>query len=82
MEAMIRQHFYWPIIRSAVQKEDMNCELCQRTKRSAKQNGKLPAKMAEETPLNKLCVDLIGPYKIRSKGGRAFNLKIHYNDRP
>ena len=32
-----------------------------------KKNGKLPAKIAEETPWNKLCVDLIGPYKIRRK---------------
>ena len=30
-----------------------------------KKNGKLPANLAEETPWNKLCVDLIGPYKIR-----------------
>ena len=26
--------------------------------------GKLPAKLADKTPWNKLCVDLIGPYKI------------------
>ena len=26
-------------------------------------NGKLSAKLAEETILNKLCVDIIGPYK-------------------
>ena len=31
-------------------------------------NGKLPANLAEETPWNKLCVDLIGSYKIRRKG--------------
>ena len=30
--------------------------------------AKLPAKMALETPWNKLCVDLIQPYKIRRKG--------------
>ena len=29
---------------------------------------KLPAKLAEETPWNKLCVDLIVPYKIHIKG--------------
>ena len=31
--------------------------------------------MAEETPWNKLCVDLIGPYKIRIKGKYPLILK-------
>ena len=31
-------------------------------------NGKLPAKLAEETPWKKICVDLINPYKINRKG--------------
>ena len=35
----------------------------------------LPAKMADETPRNKLCVDLIGPYKIRRKGKDPLILK-------
>ena len=30
--------------------------------------GKLSAKLAEEIPMNKLCVDLIRPYFIRRKG--------------
>ena len=33
-----------------------------------KKNGKIPAKLAEETLWNKLCVDIIGPYKILGKG--------------
>ena len=36
MEAMIRQHLYWPGIRDSVQKEVNNCVTCQRTKRSNK----------------------------------------------
>ena len=40
-----------------------------------KKYGKLPAKLAEETPPNKLCVDLIGPYKIRIKGKDPLILK-------
>ena len=31
--------------------------------------------MAEGTPWNKLCVDIIGPYKIRRKGKGSFILK-------
>ena len=32
-----------------------------------KKNGKLPAKLAEKIPWNKICVDLIGHYVIRRK---------------
>ena len=34
--AMILQHFYWPSIREAVQKELINCDTCQHTKCSNK----------------------------------------------
>ena len=44
------------------------CPLCQRTKQRQKKYGLLPPKEAEATPWDKLCVDLIGPYKIRRKG--------------
>ena len=39
----------------------MKCDVRQRTKWSTKKCGKLPAKLAEETLWNKLCVDLTGP---------------------
>ena len=55
--------------------EVTRCDACQRTKFSTKKYSKLPAKMAEETPWNKLCVDLIGPYKIRRKGKEPLILK-------
>ena len=42
---------------------------------SQQKNGKLTAKLEEETPRNKLCVDLIGPYKIRRKGKDPLILK-------
>jgi transposase InsO family protein len=44
------------------------CPLCQRNKRRQKKYGFLPPKDAEAVPWEKLCVDLIGPYKIRRKG--------------
>ena len=40
-----------------------------------KNYGKLPAKLAEETPWNKLCLDLIGFYNIRRKGRKPLILK-------
>ena len=35
----------------------------------------MPAKLTEEIPWNKLCVDLIGPHKIRKKGREPLILK-------
>ena len=67
-EAMICQCLYWPDIRDNTQEEVNNCDTCQHTKQSNKKYGKLPAKLAEEIPRNKLCVDIIVPYGIRRKG--------------
>ena len=67
-EATIRRHFYQPDIRDAVRKEVSNCDTCQRKIRPNKKYGKLPAKLSEEIPWNKLCVDLMGPYVIHRKG--------------
>ena len=49
--------------------------MCQPTKRSTKKYGKLPAKLPEEIPWNKIYVDLIGPYKICRKGKETLILK-------
>ena len=40
-----------------------------------KNYGKLPTKVAEEIPCNKVCVDLIDPYKIRHRGKETLILK-------
>ena len=39
------------------------------------QCGKLTSKETDETPQNKICVDLIGTYIIRRKGGK-YNLNL------
>ena len=67
-EVMIRHNLHWPGIVPAIWKEVTNCETFQRTKRSNKKYGKLPAKLAEEIPRNKICVNIIGTYFIRRKG--------------
>ena len=74
-EAMICQYLYWSGIREAVQKKVTKCDVCQGTKRSTKKYGKLPAKLEEGKPWNKLCVYLIGPYKILRKGKDPLILK-------
>ena len=66
-EAMSIQHVYWPDIIYTVCKDITNCDTCQCTKLPNKEYGKLPAKLAEEIPQNKLFVDLIWPYVIWQK---------------
>ncbi len=44
--------------------------ICQKIKRKVKKYGWLPPKDAEAEPWDKMCIYLIGPYKIRRKGKR------------
>ena len=67
-EETIGQHLWWPQMRNHITNYVKICPLCQRNKRRQKKYGHLPPKDAEATPWDKLCIDLIGPYKIRRKG--------------
>jgi transposase InsO family protein len=67
-EETIGQHLWWPKMRDQITNYVKRCPSCQRNKRKQKKYGLLPPKEAEATPWDKLCVDLIGPYKIRRKG--------------
>ena len=69
-EETIGQHLWWPKMREHITKYVQICPLCQKTKRRQKKYGLLPPKEAEAIPWDKLCVDLIGPYKIRRKGAK------------
>ena len=65
-ETMIWQHLYWPNIRYAIRKKVKIVTFVNLQKDQIKY-GKLPAKLSEEIPWNKLCVDIIGTYVIRRK---------------
>ena len=67
-EETIGQHLWWNGMREQITRYVKTCPSCQRNKRKQKKYGLLPAKEAESIPWDKLCVDLIGPYKIRRKG--------------
>ena len=57
--------------------EVSNCDTCQHTKKSNEKYGKLPDKVAEEIPRNKICGDLIGTYVIWYKGRKEY---LHLKD--
>ena len=66
-ELTISQHFTWKNLRKMVHKVCTTCHTCQTTKRTKKKYGHLPPKEAEGIPWETLCVDQIGPYKIKRK---------------
>ena len=66
-EETIAQYLWWPNMRPHITKFVKACPTCQRNKRKQKKYGTLPPKEAEATPWDKMCIDLIGPYKIRRK---------------
>ena len=55
-------------MRDQITKYVQACPTCQKNKRKVKKYGWLPPKDAEAEPWDKMCIDLIGPYKIRRKG--------------
>ena len=73
-EETIRQHFTWKGLRPMVRRICKTCPACQKAKVYNQKYGKLPAKTAEENPWDTLCVDLIGPYKIKRKGKKQLIL--------
>ena len=67
-EETIGQHLWWPDMRKTIRKLCEVCPTCQKNKQDNPKFGHLPPKEAEATPWDRMCVDLIGPYKIRRKG--------------
>ena len=67
-EETIGQHLWWPKMRDHITNYVKICPVCQRNKRRQTKYGLLPPKEAKAIPWDKLCIDLIGPYKIRRKG--------------
>jgi transposase InsO family protein len=67
-EETISQHLWWSKMRDQITSYVQSCPSCQRNKRKQKKYGHLPPKEAEATIWDKMCIDLIGPYKIRRKG--------------
>ena len=74
-EQTIKQHYVMPDLRNKVNRHVETCDTCQKNKRQRKKYGHLPPKVAEDTPWQILCVDLIGPYTIKRKNKRPLKLK-------
>jgi transposase InsO family protein len=73
-EQTIRQHFWFSNLREMVHTICSKCITCQKNKINFKKYGHLPPKEAEAEPWEKLCVDLIGPYKVKRAGKEPLTL--------
>ena len=67
--ATITQHLIWPKLHDHVVQHVSKCKACQLYKKQKKKYGHLPIKDVEAHPWHTLCVDLIGPYTVRTKRG-------------
>jgi len=53
-------------MRDQITSDVLTCAVCQKQKKQVRKYGLLPEKTAEVQPWDRLCVDLIGPYKVKS----------------
>ena len=68
-EATIRQHFTWPRLRKHVHNFCRTFKQCQLCKKQRKKQGHLLPKEAESLQWERVHVDLIGKYMIKSDSG-------------
>jgi hypothetical protein len=67
LEETIRSVMYWKGMRTTIRRYVKTCQSCQVNKRHSQKCGYLPPKLVITTPWKALCVDLIGPYTLKSK---------------
>jgi hypothetical protein len=56
----------WPGRTQDVERLCSTCQVCQMTKKERKKYGLLPPKIAESDPWVMVCLDLVGPFTIRT----------------
>ena len=71
LEATISLALYWPSMRTQIRQHVKRCDRCQLGKKRGRQHGLLPPKIAQIVPWNSVNVDLVGPYTLKDKSGKA-----------
>ena len=71
------QHYTWKGMRKTVEAVCKLCDACQRTKPKLRRLGHLPPKVPEEIPWERLCIDLVGPYKIGDPNRKETLAALH-----
>jgi Integrase zinc binding domain len=65
-EQTIRNTMTWPGLTQDVERFCSICPVCQLTKKESKKYGLMPPKTAESDPWVMVCVDLVGPFTIKT----------------
>ena len=75
LEKTLREIMTWPGLSSMVRQYCKKCQACQMAKHLRRKYGKVPPKLAEDTPWKIVCVDTIGPYTVKQKNNLDANGK-------
>jgi hypothetical protein len=76
-ELTMNQHYTWKGMRNTVVDVCQKCPTCQFNKPKNIHFGHLPPKKPEEGPWERLCIDLVGPYKIQSNSHSESERTLH-----
>ena len=74
MKCTITKHLTWPTLNKDVEEYVKKCHNCQVAKSHRGDYGKLPSREANLRPWRTLCVDCIGPYKVKGNDGETYIL--------
>ncbi len=73
LEETMKSAIYWKGMRITVRSITKSCKSCQVNKKRTQKYGHLPYKIVISTPLEALCVDLVGPYILNGKDGSSID---------
>jgi hypothetical protein len=69
----MRSMMYWKGMRNTIRSYIKSCRSCQINKRHSQKYGHVPPKLVIMTPWRALCVDIIGPYTLKSKDSSSIH---------
>jgi hypothetical protein len=73
LKETMKAAIYWKGMRNTIRSKMKSCNTCQVNKKGTQKYGHLPPKIVISTPWEALCVDLIGPYTLKGKGGLSID---------
>ena len=75
MTCTIAQHLTWPTLNKDIGEYVRKCHICQVPKTHRGDYGKLPSRGANVRPWRTLCIDCVGPYKVKGADGETYTLR-------
>jgi hypothetical protein len=73
LEETMKAAMYWKGMRNTIRSITKSCKTCQVNKKRTQKYGHLPSKIVISTPWEALCVNLVGPYTLKSKDGSSID---------